>query len=1212
MNKKVLFNDGWEFAKSSLEANSHEGLTFEPVSLPHDWLIYNTLNLYENSIGWYRKKFHCCRGQSRILLYFDGVYMDSYLYVNGRLMGEWKYGYSSFEHDITDALIDGENEILVKVVHQSPNSRWYSGAGIYRNVWLKTRDADYIDTNGIYVSSKLTDDGWKVEIDTDLCVNRPARLSHVIRYGDEIIAKTEERIIPNINASDSISHPVLQKDEVLQINSVLQNYDSLLSNAVLQKDDSLLNNVALQKEDILYKDAGNFSSADKIFTNRQILYVKDPLLWSPDSPNLYQLTTVLEVAASLDDSCQNNDMVPVETITQNIGFRDIILDPDLGFIINGQRMKLNGVCEHHDLGALGAAFNEAALTRRFKLLKEMGVNAIRTAHNMPAPELMDLADRMGFLVLSEAFDMWERSKTTYDYARFFNEWAAKDIKSWITRDRNHPSVFLWSIGNEIYDTHADVNRGLEIIKWLKEQVELYDPKKNAQVTMASNFIPYENTQKCADILKIVGYNYAEKCYADHHKKYPDWVIFGSETASTVQSRGIYHFPLEQSIMSEDDEQCSSLGNCSTSWGAESTEKCIISDRDTPFSLGQFIWTGFDYIGEPTPYQTKNSYFGQLDTATFKKDSFYIYQAEWTDYRKKPMVHIFPYWDFSPGQLIDVRVCSNAPKVELWLNEKLVGVHEIDHEKGLKLVGSWKIPYVPGELKAIAYDEAGNVIATDIKKSFKDAKKIRLTPDKTILKANGKDIIFVEISMEDEDGNPVENANNRVFVSVTGAGKLIGLDNGNSTDYDQYKGTSRRLFSGKLMALIGSTFETGKISISVSSKGMETVSAEFEAIPAGDEDLTGVTAFTGNTELQIVTGHSDEIPLRKIELVTSGTGLKFDKDNKETYVQAILHPADTSYTDLEWSVVNVNGVPTNIAKVIPEGNKAKVIAMADGQFFLRCTSKNGDTHTRMISHLEASASGIGSAYKNPYELIYGCLYDYSKGKVGNGNEKGIAPGVDGETVVAYRNIDFGPYGSDKITLPLFTFNNEVYTIQIWEGIPGEDGSELLTEAVYQKETIWNIYQEETYILPRKLKGITTVSFVFKQWLHMKGFYFEKINRAFSQNFAKDNDNIYGDDYRVLENGFINIGNNISLEFNEMDFAEQGTSRITIYGKTYIDKNSIFIRFVNPEGEKRQLIEFNKSDDYEEQVFEIEKVTGTYQVSFIFLPGSKFDFGWFRFE
>ena len=380
------------------------------------------------------------------------------------------------------------------------------------------------------------------------------------------------------------------------------------------------------------------------------MYIENPLLWSPDSPNLYKLETVLEKESG----------EPIEILPHNVGFRTIEMDPDRGLIFNGEKMKIYGVCEHHDLGALGAAFNRAAMARRMKILKEMGINAIRTAHNMPAPELMDLADEMGFLINCEAFDMWERPKTTYDYARFFNEWVEADVRSWVMRDRNHPCLILWSIGNEIYDTHADEKRGLEITKMLKELVEKYDPKKNAPVTFGSNFMPWDNTQKCADVLKVVGYNYAAQYYNKHHAKYPDWVIYGSETSSTVQSRGIYHFPYEQSIMSDDDEQCSVLGNCSTSWGARSTEEVIISDRDVPFSLGQFIWSGFDYIGEPTPYHTKNSYFGQIDTATYKKDTFYIYQAEWTDYRKNPMVHVFPYWDFNPVSSLTLESAPTPP------------------------------------------------------------------------------------------------------------------------------------------------------------------------------------------------------------------------------------------------------------------------------------------------------------------------------------------------------------------------------------------------------------------------------------------------------------------------------------------------------------------------------------------------------------------------
>ncbi|WP_248928634.1 glycoside hydrolase family 2 TIM barrel-domain containing protein [Paenibacillus hamazuiensis] len=1149
MNKKILFNDGWEFAKSSLDVTDCAFLTFEPIDIPHDWLIYDTLNLYENSIGWYRKRFTYAKaeGAEQVLLYFDGVYMDSTVYVNGQFVGEWKYGYSSFEHEITGAVVEGENEILVKVVHQSPNSRWYSGAGIYRNVWLKTRNRNHIVTDGIYISTKREGDVWQVEIETDLNIHHDVQITQTILYKGAQVAVASDQVAAGTDPRSQL---------------------------------------------------------------RQTLQVKSPSLWSPDEPNLYRLVTGLRLVSADADRDAVLEETPLETVTQNIGFREVMLDPEMGFSLNGRKMKLNGVCEHHDLGALGAAFNKEALRRRFVILKEMGVNAIRTAHNMPAPELMDLADEMGLLVVSEAFDMWERPKTPYDYARFFKEWALIDVKSWVMRDRNHPSLIMWSIGNEIYDTHAD-ERGQEITRMLMEEVRKYDPKENGRVTIGSNYMPWENAQKCADIVKVAGYNYAEKYYRKHHEEHPDWIIYGSETASVVQSRGIYRFPFERSILADDDEQCSALGNSSTSWGAKSAEACILAERDTPFSLGQFLWTGFDYIGEPTPYHTKNSYFGQIDTATFKKDSYYIYQAAWTDYKTKPMVHIFPYWDFNPGQMIDVRVCSNAPKIELQLNGSTVGTYDIDHNHGTQLLGWWKIPYEPGELKAIAYDENGEVIATDTGASFKDAKKIRLQADKETLTANGMDLIFVEIAMEDEDGRPVENANNRVRVEVTGAGRLIGLDNGDSTDYDPYKGVSRRLFSGKLMAIIGATPEPGKIRIEVSSAGMEPQAAEFEALPAAGEDLAGISAYMRNRELPCVMGSPEEIPLRKIEIV-SESGQLFDENRKEMVVQARLYPEHTSYREVEWSVVNDAGIASNIAKVVASGLDAKVTALGDGEFRLRCTSRNGTDKTKLISQLEFKATGLGTAYKDPYGFISAGLYDYSKGEVGNGNERGVATARDGETRVGFRDIDFGPYGSDTITIPIFALTSEEYALQIWEGMPDEEGSELVADVIYQKPSKWNVYQEETYRLSKRLRGVTSICFVLRKKVHIKGFSFAKRNRAFEQNPAAESDRIYGDTFAVTERGVEGIGNNVSLVFEQMDFTDEGATKLVVYGRSPIEKNTIHIRFAGPDGDSNQLVEFTHSDGYAERVFELEKVTGEQQVTFIFLPGSHFDFGWFRFE
>lgn len=1147
MNQRRLFNEGWEFAKSTLEVTNVESLDFHPVDLPHDWLIYNTLDLYENSIGWYRKYFKNTKNDEQLLLCFDGIYMDSTIYVNHQWVGEWKYGYSSFEYEITDMLIDGENEILVKVVHQSPNSRWYSGAGIYRNVWLKTRDCNHIVTDGICIHTVQKNDVWRVEIDTDLNITEDMRLSQTILHKDQVINSSVEKI----SAGDQTQ------------------------------------------------------TASRV---SQVLIVENPLLWSTDEPHLYQLKTELQHKIP-DDQGSDEVWTTIEEVSQYTGFRTIVLDPQEGMLLNGLKFKLNGVCEHHDLGALGSAFHTAALRRRFEILKDMGVNAIRTAHNMPAAELMDLADEMGLLVVSEAFDMWERSKTPYDYARFFKDWALRDVRSWVKRDRNHPSLLMWSIGNEIYDTHAD-ERGQEITSMLMEAVLQYDPRGSGKVTIGSNYMPWENAKKCADIVKVAGYNYAEKYYHQHHAEHPDWIIYGSETASIVQSRGIYHFPFEQSILADDDEQCSALGNSSTSWGAKSAEACIIAERDAPFSLGQFIWTGFDYIGEPTPYHTKNSYFGQIDTATFKKDSYYIYQSAWTNYKKHPMVHILPYWDFNPGQMIDVRVCSNAPKIELQFNGKTVGTYEIDHEHGTQLAGWWKLPYEPGELKAIAYDEAGQIIAVDIRKSFGDATRICLKADKDTLLANGTDLIFIEITMEDEHGNAVENANNRVQIQVNGAGRLIGLDNGDSTDYDPYKGMSRRLFSGKLMAIVAASLEAGTITVEVTSKGVVGSKLQLQSLPVADRGI-GSSANTRNLELLCVMGTVEEIPLRKIEII-SHSGQQFNENRREMIVHANLYPKDTSYTEVEWSIVNDAGIESNLARIEQLGQEAKITALGDGRFRVRCMSKNGTEKTKLISQLEFTASGLGTAYKDPYGFISGGLYDEVKGEVGNGNERGVATSRDGETQVAYREIDFGTYGSDLIKIPLFALSSEAYELQIWEGMPEEERSELLADVIYQKESQWNVYQEATYLLSKRLTGISSICFVLQKKVHIKGFSFVKKNRAFEQNRAVDCDRIYGDTFTIAEQGVEGIGNNVSLVFEQMDFTTEGTSKLVICGRTPIDKNTIHLRFEEGEASNNQLIEFTHSDGYVERVFELEKVTGEQKVTFIFLPGSQFDFGWFRFE
>lgn len=1133
MNTKTLFNDGWSFAKTGLETDRPGAEAFEPVDLPHDWLIRDTRNLYENGIGWYRKSWRHTRGEDRILLCFDGVYMDSTLFVNGRAAGEWKNGYTSFEHDITDALAEGDNELLVRVRHQAPNSRWYSGAGIYRDVWLRRRGGTHIATDGTYVSVRREGNIWRVDIDTEYAAAGASRLSHAI-LRDGVTAASNAADLPAGSGVD-----------------------------------------------------------------RQTLRVADPALWSPETPALYRLETALT----------GPDGRVAEQLTQNLGFRELVFDPDRGLALNGRKIKLNGVCEHHDLGALGAAFNPAALRRRFTILKDMGVNAVRTSHNPPAPAWMDLADEMGLLVFSEIFDMWERAKTPYDYARFFPEWHARDVASWIRRDRNHPSLLMWSIGNEIYDTHAD-ERGQEITRRLLALVREHDPRGNAPVTIGSNYMPWENAQKCADIVKLAGYNYAERLYGKHHAEHPDWVIYGSETSSIVQSRGVYHFPFAKSILADDDEQCSSLGNSPVSYGAKAAEHCVIAERDTPFSPGQFLWTGFDYIGEPTPYHTKNSYYGQIDTATFPKDAYYFYQSAWTDGRERPMVHILPYWDWNPGQRIDVRVFSNAPRIELRQDGVTVGTFDIDHAHGTVLSGDWQLPYRPGTLEALAYDEGGRVTATCVRRSFGDAASLRLRADKSVLRADGTDLAFVEITAEDAEGNPVGNAGSRIHVQVTGAGRLVGLDNGDSTDFDPYKGFTRRLFNGKLMALVAAATESGTVRVEVSSPGLAPASLELVSEPAPEYALTGVSAREANRAMPVVLGTEDEIPLRRIELLVEG-GQALDETRRSATVRAVLHPADATWRDVAWSVVDGAGIPSNLASVEPDGYSARVTAFGDGEFLLRCTSRNGGDKVRLISQLEFNATGLGTAYKDPYGFISAGLYDRCLGEVSNGNERGVATARGAETQVCVSGIDFGPYGSDTITMPIFALTSEAYAMQIWEGMPGDEGAKRLADVVYRKPTRWNVYQEETFRLSRRLRGVTSVCFVLHDKVHIKGFTFARPDRAFASNPAAEADHLYGDTFMAADGRVEGIGNNVTLVFDGMDFGPAGTTGIAVTGHSPIDRNSIHIRFAGPEGEAVRTVEFTRSDGYEERVFALERVTGVRQVSFVFLPGSRFDFDRFRF-
>ncbi len=1185
MNENRKFNDDWQFAKQPLgtgyAAAVADSVSWTPIDLPHDWLIYDARNLYENGEGWYRKTFiwpEASASGTRASLRFEGVYMNSTLYVNGQAAGEWKYGYSTFEFDITPHLKAGSNEIVVRVVHESPNSRWYSGAGIYRNVWLRTYPDTHIAADGVYISTSCEADGaWFVDVETEVVFGERLEIAgRFAAIGAAVGAGT---------AGLAVRHRVLDAD------------GRIVAEAAAEVTE--------------------FADPNGIARVSTRIPIGQPQLWDLSQPYRYRLVTELT---------DGNAITMTETNT--FGFRTLAFDSQRGFFLNGRQVKLHGVCQHHDLGCLGAAVNKAALRRQIALLQEMGVNAIRTAHNMPAVEFMDLADEMGILVVSEAFDMWERKKTTYDYARFFPDWWRKDVASWVRRDRNHPSLLMWSIGNEIYDTHAD-ERGLELTRMLRDEVHLHDPKGNAPVTIGSNYMPWENAQKCADLVKLAGYNYAEKYYDQHHAEHPDWIIYGSETSSTVQSRGVYHFPLAQSVLADDDEQCSSLGNSSTSWGAKSTEWCIIADRDAAYSPGQFLWTGFDYIGEPTPYHTKNSYFGQLDTAGFKKDSFFIYQAEWTDYRVRPMVHVFPHWDFSPGQMIDVRVCSNAPKIELFLDGASLGAVDIDHEHGQKLLGEWRIPYVPGKLRAVAYDDKGTLIAEDIRASFGDAVALVLKPDKTELAADGSDLIFVEISAIDRDGHPVWNANNRVQVTVEGPGRLVGLDNGDSTDYDSYKGDNRRLFSGKLLAVIAATLEVGAITVRAASRGLQAEELNLTAIPADVVDSADRNAlalydrWSGAPDKEFVrddgcNGNNfdriDEVPVRKLEIICP-QGNRLTPENRSLPVRVKLHPAHATYRDVQWRITNAAGIDANIATIEADGHEAVITANGDGEVYIRCATTNGADRIRLYSQMEFRIEGLGQACLNPYEFVSAGFHGPASRNLTNGNERGMATARDGESWICFDNVDFGSYGSDELTLPVFALDSEEFPIEIWKGMPGDSqASEMLARVTYQKPSRWNVYQEETYRLPRRLCGITSLTFVLRRKIHLKGFRFAKPNKAFARLGALDHTRIYGDSFALSEDAVERIGNNVSLIYEDMDFGAGGSTKLVICGRSPLDKNTIHILFSGPDGESRQIVEFDRhaaEGEYTEQSFPLEPIAGPLTVTFVFLPGSQFDLRWFRF-
>ena len=752
--ERVCFDSDWKFMlgdsvqMASVEYNDAHWRTLD---VPHDWAIEGDFRADNPSgasggalpggIGWYRKnvKIEKCKNV-KIFLSFDGVYMNSTVYINGQKVGSRPYGYSSFEYDITPYVHEGENVVAVRVDNSDqPNSRWYSGCGIYRHVWLTKTNPIHIKRWGVHIHN------GKVDVD--------------------------------------YVNPTNQKVKVKNI----------------------------------WLDANGKTIPPPLSSRAK---------WSPETPYVYTVRTQLIVKGKVVDE--------VETTT---GFRDFKFDPKTGFWLNGKNIKLNGVCEHHDFGCLGAALNEDALHRKLTKLKAMGVNAIRCSHNPPAPELLNMCDTMGFIVMDESFDMWRRRKTQNDYARFFDEWHERDLTDMVLRDRNHPSVLMWSIGNEVLEQWSDakadtltleqanliLNAGHDastlakegelsvnslLTRHLAEIIKRYDTSR--PITAGCNEVNPNNHLFKSGAIDIIGFNYHHQMVKDFPKNFPDKPMIFTESVSALQTRGFYKMPSD-SIYRAPKEwwlpytdptfMCSAYDNMSASWGSTHEETWDVV-KNTPYVGGQFIWTGFDYIGEPTPYgfPARSSYFGVIDLAGFPKDSYYMYQSEWTD---KPMLHLFPHWNWLPGQTIDLWAYYNqADEVELYLNGVSQGVKSKlpsraqSRDLCTPYHAAWRIPFTPGEITAVSRRD-GKVVQTQTIKTAGAPHHIRLSID-----YKGKTTTFITAEIVDKDGNLCPWAENQIEFSTTGGATILGTDNGCQTSMERFQAPRRKAFFGKCMVVIG--------------------------------------------------------------------------------------------------------------------------------------------------------------------------------------------------------------------------------------------------------------------------------------------------------------------------------------------------------------------------------------------------------------------------
>jgi beta-galactosidase len=777
---RTSFNKDWRFFQGdNEEAKSavFNDQNWRKLTLPHDWSIEGKFDEKNpakpeggglpTGIAWYRKVFNAPVNYKErlITVEFDGVYKNSEVWINGHYLGKRPYGYSSFFYEISRFLIAGRNTIAVKVDNSAqPDSRWYSGSGIYRNVWLTS-------------ASKLSVAHWGTYVNAS-----------VVMAGNTGLKDAEALV--------QIETTIQNKSDSGQPATILHSiYDA--AGKLVEKTQPL---------PIQVDTAGSKFNASIRF--------KSPALWSTARPYQYKVITQI---------LQHNQVTD-QTETM-FGIRFFKFDAQKGFYLNGTSTKILGVCLHHDLGALGAAINIRAIERQLEILKAMGCNAIRTAHNPPAPEFLDLCDKMGFLVMDEAFDMWKKKKTSKDYHLDFPEWHKRDLEDMLKRDRNHPSIILWSIGNEIREQFDST--GIALTRELAGIVKSLD-KTRPVVSALTETDAGKNFIYQANALDIYGLNYNHKRYKDFPVNYPGVKFLATETTSALATRGFYdtadtirRWPKDgKTKFTEGNKEwsASSYDNVSAYWGSTHEETWKEAKKYGHVS-GLFVWTGFDYLGEPLPYPwpARSSYFGIVDLAGFPKDAYYMYQSEWTD---KPVLHLFPHWNWEQGKSVEVWVYYNhADEVELYLNGKSLGKRT---KQGDDLHLRWNVNFEPGTLRAVSRKNGKEVLTRTVKTASAPA-KIELTADRNKIKADGKDLSFVTVRILDKDGNVVPDADHLVQFKIAGTGMIAGVDNGFQASVEPFKANYRKAFHGLCLAIVQAQEKSGTIKLTASSAGLTTSS-----------------------------------------------------------------------------------------------------------------------------------------------------------------------------------------------------------------------------------------------------------------------------------------------------------------------------------------------------------------------------------------------------